>query len=111
MAKVKPGRAYELWLAERARLEKALGEAAAELDAARWRELDARRALDALVAFESDPVAWANGETPERSTGIMHGFIRFSCDRCGASGSSKDGKCITCDAEKGYSKLNIYQTM
>lgn len=111
MARVKPGKAYELWLAERSRLEEALAAARSAYHDAFWREHDATRALEELMAFELDPVAWANGESPERTTGIMHGFIRFSCDRCGASGSSKDGKCIKCDAEKEYSKLNIYQTM
>lgn len=114
MAKVRPGKAYEMFIAERARLESALESA----KLARWEaekvENSARIALEKLAKFEADPVSWASGDAGERSTGLLHGFVRFSCGKCGASGSSADGRCVNCEeSSDGAARnlVNIYQSV
>ena len=115
MAKVRPGKAYEMFLAERAKLEKAAESAKEARCEAERVEQHAVAALEKLVKFEADPVSWANGDTGERDTGLLHGFKKFSCLRCGSTGVSPDGSCTKCADEAGGSGaknlVNIYQTV
>ncbi len=114
MTRIKPGKAYELFLAERAKLE---AEVSASKEA-RWeaerRENVAEKALHALIRYEADPLAWANGDAAKRHTGLLDGFIRFTCEKCGASGSSADGRCVNCEESADGSArnlVNIYQSV
>lgn len=113
MARIKPGKAYELWLAERGRLIDALDAASRAYSDAMFAKERAQKEYERHELYREDPTMWANGERIAADGQLLAGFKAYSCAVCGASGYSADGSCGRCaeDSAPRTTMLNIYQTM